>query len=287
MTVSRAYRYVPVLIVVPFLSGCPGILTNDQCCCEKKNGQYRFIDCNDKTAQQQCEVVVSPGDAAGSQTAKDFYNQCQKSSQLLDPMQSDTATIVLARYTVGDDSPPKTILIPGVNYAKSISKIRTQLLAAYVNSASVPVSSILEQLPLNTADIATFKLLEGRGAIKFNDQSASNTGKYLEAKINDERVGSIQLVVPEALSATVSRSADSLKFTFPEPPTVILQGVATKYEIPSNQRLETIEIRSDAVEYDFHSSGDSSEKMKLTVVLSKASSTARLLPEACGVQANP
>jgi hypothetical protein len=268
----QSKRFVIVILtalVSLFLSGC-GLLNNDKCCCVTTG---KFFQCSDKKAWNACAVPMTPGQGVDG---RDDYNSCKDSALLLpSPLQLRDATIVLVQSN--GPSTPKVVEVPAEAYAATASGVKAKLDKAYNDHATTSIATLLAQVPWGAVNTSSIKEFIDRGSLLFTGNTVKNDGNDIDVVFQDERLGSIEISVPGHVEATVTRAGSSTKFSFKQPAIVILQGLASKYQIPSNQRLDSVAFGSDSMSYEFHAAVTASERLTILVKLSPKNASHALL----------
>jgi hypothetical protein len=167
------------------------------------------------------------------------------------------------------------IRIPAPDFAASMNKIRNELEHAHSLHAPYSISSIISHLPLEPNNSLQLPKLQARGNLLFglNDHVVNN-GRPLDVTFKDGTIGSIQLSLPAHVAAKISGGSDDMAFAFNPSIVAILQGLAIKYNIAPNELLDSIEMTSKSVEYDFHSGSNKADQTTLIIELAGSSHVA-------------
>ncbi|MBV8547518.1 MAG: hypothetical protein JO093_13725 [Acidobacteria bacterium] len=258
---NRLFAAAALIVISVLMQSCEPVMNDEPtCCCLTKLGYTRM---NKDQCNKKYGYCVDDKSCSSSSLDIIESHSNRWASSRTGGLSESSILMVAGRPQAGAN---RTIAVDGSRYADGVRDVRNSLREAISANRAYPISGIIKSLPLD-ANPALLKALADRGSITFIDATASNTGPVLRMSFKDTNLGSIAVYFPQTLTAGVQVTQEDLRFLFPDPPTVLLSGVASKYQIPSNQRLDGLTLREHTATYFLHSAADPDIRLTISVSL--------------------
>lgn len=172
---------------------------------------------------------------------------------------------------------PRRFTIGGSNYRIAVQKVLALLQQHCVSHEQLPVTALLDILPIIYGDDAVAPKLAVRGALSFTSHAISNTGAEIQSDFSDETLGRLTVYIPGTLAVPFKNSKQGLRLDFAAAPIrIAFRELDPQLRIGTFQRLMRIQIGTTRVLYSLNGEADPKAVTELELDLDLASDSKKM-----------
>ena len=144
-----------------------------------------------------------------------------------------------------------TWTVPGKQWSVEIGACRRTLIERLELNDKLAIADLFKMLPLNPTDQQSVDDMIARGDLMFSAGKVSNTSdETTRASFLDDNVGSVRLVVPDAITARATTDKITIEFEAESGEIlIILSDLPSQYPFSGNFVLRKLTLSERAVVY--------------------------------------